>query len=55
MSGSWQFWLAITAGSFAGACFGISLWPRNRKTFIPYRELNKHRITPRFNVGSDAK
>ena len=24
MSGSWQFWLAITAASFAGACFGIS-------------------------------
>jgi hypothetical protein len=24
-------------------------------TRIKYRDINRHRVTPRFNVGSDAK
>jgi hypothetical protein len=35
----------------AGVVFAI----RDESSLIKDRDLNAHRITPRFNVGSDAK
>jgi cytochrome c-type biogenesis protein CcmH/NrfF len=46
----WLFGVAILL------CCAIVLWPRPRRGLrISNEELNAHRITPRFTVGSDAK
>jgi hypothetical protein len=42
-------WLAVVAAS----AWRFARDKQSRR--IRYRELNKHRITPRFTVGGDAK
>jgi hypothetical protein len=39
----------------AYALCAFSVWHRRRFLRVPYREINKYRITPRFSVGSDVK
>lgn len=36
-------------------CALIVFWPRNTHLRISNHEINAHRITPKFTVGSDTK
>lgn len=46
--------LLITCGIGFGLC-AFAKWHQKRFLRIPNREINAHRITLRFTVGSDAK
>jgi hypothetical protein len=40
---------------FVAFLAGVLWHAQNKHTVLKYRDLNAHRITPKFNVGSDAK
>lgn len=59
MSESWAVAGIWFLGIVILVAAAIVVWPRRqdiwpRKQRIPYAELNRYRITPRFNVGSDV-
>lgn len=54
----WQSALCLLGLTFVLlAVVGCALrkWHDKRYLRVPYSEHNAHKITPRFNVGSDAK
>jgi uncharacterized metal-binding protein len=46
--------LIITCALGFGVC-AFAKWHHKRFLRIPYSQINEHRITPSFTVGSDAK
>lgn len=55
---SWQSGLILVGCAFIALILvGLvyALWRADRRAFIPYQDINKHRITPSFRVGSDVK
>lgn len=54
----WQAPLAWTLSVFAVLAFALcrfAKWHKARFLRIPNSEINAHKITPRFSVGSDVK
>lgn len=52
---SWVPALLWLFGAAILVCCLIVLWPSRRDLRISNAELNAHRITPKFTVGSDVK
>jgi len=55
---SWQLALCLLALIAVALCIGgpaFAQWHKRRFLRIPYSQINEHRITPRFIVGSDCK
>lgn len=52
---SWAPALIVAGIVLVLVCALVVFWPRKRPLRIDNRELNAHRITPKFSVGSDAK
>jgi hypothetical protein len=55
---SWEWalcFLGIAYVIVSIAVIAFAKWHKNRYLRIPNAELNEHRITPKFSVGSDCK
>jgi hypothetical protein len=52
---AWQGAGCVAALLFIAWCFWLSRPRKDKRPFIPNRDLNAHRITKKFTVGSDAK
>ncbi len=53
MNHGWQFALCWLFGVLSGCC-GLIVWYAHKRRGhlrVLYRDLNDHRITPRFNAG----
>jgi hypothetical protein len=55
---SWQTALCLAALAVVALCIGgpaFAQWHKRRFLRIPYSEINRYRVTPRFIVGGDCK